>query len=198
MAANIKVVCGICGKTFLVHPYRLREKVAYCSFKCSGVGRRKRINASCQHCGKRFLTYPRKPKRFCSLACRDMAWRGQTHPRYKGARFRTVHGYIEINHPITGERVREHRYLMEKHLGRALEPHEVVHHKNGKKDDNRLANLEVLSHSLHSSMHNVITGWSRRYDCCIECGTTEAKHSGKGRCYRCAARARYAKRTATR
>ena len=49
--------------------------------------------------------------------------------------------YIRLT--INGRRIMEHRLVMEEYLSRELLPDEQVHHRNGVKDDNRLANLEL-------------------------------------------------------
>lgn len=66
----------------------------------------------------------------------------------KGGRIVDKFGYVQIwkpEHPnakIAGY-IHEHRLKMSEHLGRPLLSHENIHHKNGKRDDNRLQNLEL-------------------------------------------------------
>lgn len=48
-----------------------------------------------------------------------------------------------------------HRVLMENKIGRSLNFNDVVHHKDGNKDNNTIGNLELLSRSEHTRKHHI-------------------------------------------
>ena len=78
---------------------------------------------------------------------------GADHPQWKGGRLIDKSGYILIR-VDRRKYIREHRLIMEQHLGRKLQNGEVVHHKNGIRDDNRRANLRYFpSKRAHQKFH---------------------------------------------
>lgn len=81
--------------------------------------------------------------------------------------WRSQSGYINGRVWIDGRwlHYKQHRWVMELHLGRKIGKDEDVHHLNGVRDDNRIENLEVISKREHgriSSLHGLETGANRR------------------------------------
>lgn len=75
-------------------------------------------------------------------------------------------GYICVycpDHPMATKDgyVMEHILIMEKAIGRYITRDEVVHHKNHKRDDNRLENLELMKFKEHSALH-MKERWQKR------------------------------------
>lgn len=135
-------------------------------------GNQRYVWVACESCGKERWTQVRSDKklsRFC-VHCHAISnirilapkQRGAEHPNWRGGRTR-AHGYVRVKlflgdffYSMAGKNgyVLEHRLIMAKHLGRCLQPWEIVDHKNAIRDDNRESNLEVKSQSEHMLTHH--------------------------------------------
>ena len=94
--------------------------------------------------------------------------------------------YVTIKVSTTGKRwPYKHRWVMEQHLGRKLEKCELVHHIDENTLNNDLSNLKLLHIGCHVQLHFTIERWSKKYDACISCKTTDRPHRGKGLCVNC-------------
>lgn len=122
--------CIICNKKFYVCKIRLNAK--FCSIRCMGINKiGKPINV------------------------------GPNNGNYKGDKHISYHGYVFVSkrdHPfcdINGY-VKEHRLIIENHIGRYLNPKEIVHHINGIRNDNRIENLKLFKNqSEHMRNHRL-------------------------------------------
>lgn len=156
---------------------------------------RKYITKYCVQCGKPWQTQNYK-SRFCSNTCSAIVFSGPSNGAWKGGRYIDGSGYVMLSIPGRGH-VPEHRWIMEQHLDRELESHEIIHHKDHDKSNNDIDNLELTTRKDHMGLHQEFHKngrWSMQYDYCQVCGKTDSRHDGKGVCHRCAERLRPSKR----
>ncbi len=98
-------------------------------------------------------------QRLAHTAGRRESMIGENNPMWKGGRqvagtYIGVRVYPENIFSCMANHcgyVLEHRLVMAQHLGRPLTKHEIVHHLNGVRMDNRPCNLALVSVNTHST-----------------------------------------------
>jgi hypothetical protein len=119
-----------------------------------------KVHRSCKNCNANFTLYQSEIRKgggnYCSHRCRGVHTQRSGGFNRKSLTMRH-RGYVfewAPNHPaqVKGY-VPQHRLVMERSLGRMLESHELVHHKNEKKSDNRVENLAVVTAAEHMREH---------------------------------------------
>lgn len=140
--------CSVCKELKLLSEYtNLKKSPDGKFYKCRKCKNSARVieYTVCAGCGCTKI----KNKSLNCYSCSNKVNRRNT----KGRKPTNGKGYKLLtlpDHPLAYPKTKyylEHRYIMEQYLGRYLEDHETVHHKNGDRADNRLENLELWSHS---------------------------------------------------
>lgn len=147
------VPCAHCGK--VVRSYNSSPRV-YCSRSCATTARNLTDWNPSHH---RDISGEKNPMFGKGMSGADNPMFGRTREKcvnWKGGR-RTRHdGYVLViappDHPYPADSknsgtkyILEHRHVVEQHLGRYLDPEEVVHHIDGNPTNNDLSNLKLYA-----------------------------------------------------
>jgi len=180
-------VCPSCAQTFDAK----KPAQIYCSHACNTTALTKRRrkyavgSATCETCGTSFTPRGGHAARFCSRQCLYEGMRGAKSAYWKGGRHVRADGYVLVQspgHPAAfghGGYVKEHRFVMEQHLGRYLRPSETVHHRNGDRTDNRIENLELWSkHHKPGQRVEDLVAWAKEIISMYGAEIDRLKHGG--------------------
>ena len=134
---------------------------------------------ACVDCGKeRWVVIEKgKPSHIRCEPCGHAHMRRENNPAWIGGKVYSK-GYVYIYYPQDGFfssmlpknncYIREHRLVMAKYLNRCLLPWEIVHHKNGIKDDNRIENLQLLPASQYHVSDTYLKLYVKKLEARIE------------------------------
>lgn len=148
VSTKVLVKCANCGKEFID---QRSAHTKYCSISC-GVSARNKTSLNPSY--KRDITGEKNPMYGKGLSGEKNGMygkRGAQVGSWRGGRKTRKDGYVLVvapeGHPYPSDRyghtayILEHRHVMEQHIGRFLEPQEVVHHIDRNPRNNAIENL---------------------------------------------------------
>ena len=154
-----QINCKFCNSVFIPRRSTTKFCSRYCQAKWLSInkisGRKKQgVNKICVVCNKIFYVskYRKNSAIYCSRKCLAID---------KLSKYRSIYGFKKSTKPPhiyktiktpEGKTVREHRYVMEKHIGRKLKSSEHVHHIDGNSFNNHISNLIILTNSEHQKL----------------------------------------------
>ena len=110
-------------------------------------------NKSCGYCKKKYIvTYADRDRKYCSLSCYHKNNRRENNSSWKGGLV-LQQGYVMLKLP-SGVYKKRARIIMEEFLNRKLFSHDIVHHINGDKADDRIENLQLMTRKEHINLHH--------------------------------------------
>lgn len=131
--------CGECGKEEWI-------------FRCNAF--KENVTGLCRHCSSVLSVEKMNLIRTTAKGTQCGRYKKGYYISHNGYRYVSLHSEHPLRSMAGSKRsVGQHRLIMAEHLGRILSRHEIVHHKNGDKEDNRLENLEILNRAKHMDIH---------------------------------------------
>lgn len=144
------ISCKICGKSIYRRPSEIKANRGrvFCGLICYGISLRK--ETPCLVCGKLILAGFNK--KTCSRSCANIHRAGIKYkigrPRDKARTFRVLKLRLMEERGKNCERCNYNKYEILQ-----------VHHKNRKRADNRIENLEIICPNCHYEEHFLEKSW---------------------------------------
>ena len=106
---------------------------------------------------------PVQTRGYCQMHYARIIRHGEPGIAESQARTGPGSGYKRVR--VNGQDMLEHRFVMEQKPGRPLWPDENVHHRNGRRSDNRPANLELWTKGQPAGQRvaDIMEFWVTRY-----------------------------------